>query len=75
MNNGSDKNLENWVKDKKPDVIVVYSMSQLLKEYIFSILKYGTIDLHPALLPSYRGPNPHFWMYHDGIKEGGVTVH
>lgn len=75
MDNGSDKNLEQWVKDKNPDVIVVYSMSQLLKENIFSIPKYGTINLHPALLPSYRGPNPDFWMYYDGVKEGGVTVH
>lgn len=75
MDNGSDKNLEKWVKEKNPDVIVVYSMSQLLKENIFSIPKYGTINLHPALLPSYRGANPDFWMYHDGVKEGGVTVH
>jgi methionyl-tRNA formyltransferase len=75
MNNGSDKNLEQWVKNINPDVIVVYSMSQLLKENIFSIPKYGTINLHPALLPSYRGPNPDFWMYYDGVKEGGVTVH
>ncbi len=75
MDNGSDKNLKQWVKDKNPDVIVVYFMSQLLKENIFSIPKYGTINLHPALLPSYRGPNPDFWMYYDGIKEGGVTVH
>ncbi len=75
MDSGSDKNLEKWVKDISPDVIVVYSMSQLLKENIFSIPKYGTINLHPALLPRYRGPNPDFWMYYDGVKEGGVTVH
>lgn len=75
MDNGSDKNLEQWVKDISPDVTVVYSMSQLLKENIFDIPKYGTINLHPALLPSYRGPNPDFWMYYDGVKEAGVTVH
>lgn len=75
MDNGSDKNLEKWVKNISPDVIVVYSMSQLLKENIFSIPKYGTINLHSALLPRYRGPNPDFWMYYDGVKEAGVTVH
>jgi len=75
MDSGSDKNLEQWVKSINPDVIVVYSMSQLLKENIFSIPKYGTINLHPALLPSYRGPNPDFWMYYNRVKEGGVTVH
>lgn len=75
MDNGSDKPLENWVKSISPDVIVVYSMSQLLKRNIFDIPKYGTINLHPALLPNYRGPFPDFWMYHNTEKKGGVTVH
>jgi len=71
----SDENLENWVKEKKPDVIVVYSMSQLLKENIFSIPKYGTINLHPAFLPKYRGPNPLFWHYYHGETKFGITLH
>jgi len=75
MDNGSDKNLENWVKYINPDIIVVYSMSQLLKDNIFNIPKHGTINLHPALLPSYRGPFPEFWMYYNTEKKGGVTVH
>ena len=75
MNKGSDKNLENWVKCINPDIIVVYSMSQLLKENIFSIPKYGTINLHAGLLPNYRGPFPYFWMYYNTDKKGGVTVH
>ena len=75
MNNGSDQSLEKWVKDINPDVIVVFSMSQLLKSNIFNIPKYGTINLHPALLPSYKGPFPDFWMYYNTEKKGGVTVH
>jgi methionyl-tRNA formyltransferase len=75
MGNGSDKPLEYWVKNITPDVIVIYSMSQLLKRNIIDIPKYGTINLHPAFLPSYRGPLPDFWMYYNSEKEGGVTVH
>ncbi len=75
MDNGSDKNLEDWVKNINPDVIVIYSMSQLLKSNIFTIPKYGTINLHSAFLPSYRGPFPDFWMYYNTEKKGGVTVH
>ena len=71
----SDENLEKWIKDKQPDIIVVYSMSQLLKENIFTIPKYGTINLHPALLPKYRGPNPLFWQYYNMEKEMGITLH
>jgi len=67
--------LEKWVKELEPDMMVVYSMSQLLKENIFSMPKYGTINLHPSLLPKYRGPNPWFWTYYYQEKQGGVTVH
>ena len=70
-----DESLEKWIKDKKPDVIVVYAMSQLLKENIFTIPKYGTINLHPSLLPKYRGPNPLFWQYYKMEEEVGITLH
>lgn len=71
----SDDTLSKWVGALHPDLIVVFSMSQLLKESIFSIPKYGTINLHPALLPKYRGPNPDFWQYYNTDLTRGVTVH
>jgi methionyl-tRNA formyltransferase len=67
--------LESFVKTLSPDLIVVYVMSQLLKENIFTIPRYGSINLHPSLLPKYRGPNPCFWSYYNMDKIGGVTVH
>jgi methionyl-tRNA formyltransferase len=75
MDNGSDKLLERWVKNIDPDVIVVHSMSQLLKNNIFDIPKYGTINLHFAFLPKYRGPNSEFWQYYNMEEKSGVTVH
>jgi methionyl-tRNA formyltransferase len=75
MMSSDDPNLVNWIKELKPDVIVVFSMSQLLKEKIFNIPRYGTINLHPSFLPDYRGPNPDFWQYHDMEMTPGATVH
>lgn len=75
MTSSDQSGLVEWVKDLKPDIIVVFSMSQLLKENIFSIPKYGTINLHPAILPEYRGPNPDFWQYYNMEMNPGVTVH
>lgn len=75
MGNGSDRKLQNWLVSLKPDVMVVFSMSQLLKENIFNIPKHGTINLHPSYLPYYRGPNPDFWMYYNMDIHPGVTVH
>jgi methionyl-tRNA formyltransferase len=75
MTTSDEPGLVEWVKDLNPDIIVVFSMSQLLKEKIFSIPKYGTINLHPAMLPEYRGPNPDFWQYYNMEMTPGVTVH
>ena len=72
---GDNKNIEHWVKNINPDLIVVYSMSQLLKENIIKIPKYGAINLHPSYLPEYRGPNPVFWMYYNYKLNPGITVH
>jgi methionyl-tRNA formyltransferase len=65
----------NWVRAINPDIIVVYSMSQLLKKEIFETPRFGAINLHPAYLPKYRGPNPDFWHYYNMEEYHGVTVH
>jgi methionyl-tRNA formyltransferase len=71
----SNEELASWVKELRPDLIVVYIMSQLLRENIFKIPRFGTINLHPSFLPKYRGPNPCFWTYYNMEENGGVTVH
>jgi methionyl-tRNA formyltransferase len=75
MKNCNDVGLEDFINKLKPDLIVVYSMSSLLSKKIFSIPKYGTINLHPAYLPDYRGANPCFWQYYDMELNPGATVH
>jgi methionyl-tRNA formyltransferase len=66
---------ENWLNTISPDVMVVFSLSQLLPERIFSIPIFGTINLHLALLPSYRGPNSWFWNYYNTANNNGMSVH
>lgn len=67
--------VKGWVEDSSPDLIVIFSMSQLLKSDILKIPRMGVINLHPSLLPSYRGANPDFWQYYDLEMNPGVTVH
>jgi methionyl-tRNA formyltransferase len=70
-----DSLLTQWIKEKNPDVIAVFKMPFLLKREIFSLPEYGSLNLHPSLLPHYRGPNPWFWIFYNMEKESGVTVH
>ena len=57
------------------DLIVTSCFSQKIPESILSIPKIASINLHPSLLPLYRGPDPLFWQIRDGVKETGVTIH
>ena len=55
------------------DVIVVVAFRILPKE-IFSVAKFGAINLHSSLLPKYRGAAPITWAIINGEKETGVTT-
>ncbi|HFQ5220652.1 TPA: methionyl-tRNA formyltransferase [Vibrio vulnificus] len=70
-----DGRVIDWVKQQQPDLMVVFSMSQLLPESLFNLPKYGTINLHPSYLPEYRGPLPDYWQYRNMEMNPGVTVH
>ncbi|MDP2747780.1 methionyl-tRNA formyltransferase [Pseudomonas sp.] len=72
---GNAKDSSLWIESLRPDLIVVFSMSQLLKEDILNIPRFGVINLHPSYLPSYRGANPDFWQYYDMEMNPGATVH
>lgn len=67
--------LEAWIKTLKPDILIIYKMPFLLSEKIFSLPKYGSVNIHPSLLPKYRGPNPWFWIYYNMETIGGITIH
>jgi len=75
MDRGCDEKLARWVRERAPDLIVVCGMVELLEREIYSIPPLGAINLHPSLLPRYRGPDPLFWAYHDMDLLGGATVH
>lgn len=70
-----DQTFLEWVQNTNADLAVVYRMPFLIKEDIISIFQEGVINLHPSLLPAYRGPNPWYWIFRDGVKESGITLH
>lgn len=58
-----------------PDIILVASWGEKLKKEIYTLPKIATINVHPSLLPKYRGPNPYFWVIKNQEKKSGVTFH
>ena len=71
--NLKDQNFIEKIKKFKPDFIIVVAF-RMLPKVIWSIPKYGTINLHASLLPNYRGAAPINWALINGEKFTGVTT-
>jgi methionyl-tRNA formyltransferase len=70
----SDQNFLDDLKELNADLFVVVSYGQLLKQVLLDIPKYGTINVHPSLLPKYRGASPIQSVVLAGEKKTGVTI-
>jgi len=57
------------------DVACIACFDRLIREPLLSLPRLGFLNVHPSLLPAYRGPAPLFWTFRDGVRETGVTVH
>lgn len=57
------------------DLMVVACFSSIFPPALLKLPRYGCLNLHPSLLPAYRGPLPLFWMAHQGERWAGVTLH
>ena len=44
--------------DFHPDVIVVAAFGQILPQSVLDLPRYGCINIHPSLLPRFRGASP-----------------
>ncbi len=64
----------NDIKKLKPDVICVVAYGKLIPKAILDLPKYGCINVHPSLLPKYRGSTPIQSAIINGDKETGVTT-
>jgi len=57
-----------------PDLVVVAAFGQILPVEILERPKLGCINVHPSLLPKYRGAAPLNWTLIRGEKTTGVTI-
>lgn len=67
-------NLKSLIFNLKPELIIVAAFGQILPKEILEIPKYGCLNVHPSLLPKYRGPSPIQSFILNGDKKTGVTI-
>jgi methionyl-tRNA formyltransferase len=70
-----DAELLDRLKQADPDVIVATNWRTWIPPEIFDLPRFGTLNVHDSLLPSYGGFAPLIWALINGEKEVGVTAH
>jgi methionyl-tRNA formyltransferase len=69
-----DARFLSFLQTQAPDLIIVASYGKLVPLSILSLPKLGCINIHPSLLPKYRGATPIQSAILNGDKKTGVTV-
>jgi len=70
----NNKEFKEEIRALEPDLFVVVSYGKILPKSFLSIPKKGAINVHPSLLPKYRGAAPIQWAILNGDKTTGVTI-
>jgi methionyl-tRNA formyltransferase len=64
------RELQKWA----PDLVVVAAFAYLLPPEVLSVPPHGCLNVHPSLLPRYRGPSPVATALLNGDSQAGVTI-
>jgi methionyl-tRNA formyltransferase len=57
-----------------PDALVVAAYGKIIPQSLLDLPALGAVNVHPSLLPKYRGPAPIQWPLIHGDPETGVTI-
>ena len=70
----NNKEFKTEIKNLDVDLFVVVSYGKILPKSFLEIPKKGAINVHPSLLPKYRGSAPIQWAILNGDENTGVTI-
>ena len=59
----------------KPDILLSVYYRKLLPPEVLRVPPLGCVNIHPGMLPDYRGPTPTAWAILNGDTTFGLTIH
>lgn len=62
------------LEDLRPDLLIVVAYGQYIPQRVIQLAKHEAINVHPSLLPKYRGSAPIQWAILNGDQETGVSI-
>jgi len=63
------------VRKFRPDIILSVFSKEIIPGRVLQTAKIGAVNVHPALLPKFRGISPIFWAMSEGKRTCGITLH
>jgi len=61
-------------KNLNPDLCVIAAYGKIIPKKFLDVPRHGFLNIHPSLLPKYRGPSPVQTAILDGATQTGVTI-
>lgn len=69
------KSFIEYLKALNPELLVTVHFERLICPELIKVPTNGCINIHPSLLPQYKGLAPQHWPIINGDKETGITIH
>jgi methionyl-tRNA formyltransferase len=69
-----DNEVQKQLDDFKADCMIVYAYSQMIPDTVLQMTPRGCINIHPSLLPRWRGAAPIIRTIEHGDKQAGVSI-
>ncbi|VAW66758.1 Phosphoribosylglycinamide formyltransferase [hydrothermal vent metagenome] len=63
------------IESCQADIIIVSCFAYKLPDSVLNIPRIGCFNIHPSLLPAFRGPSPLFWQFRAEKCDFGVSLH
>lgn len=72
---GGPADLRPMLDGYAPDLLLVFGFNWKIPRDVIDSIEYGALNIHPSLLPKYRGPSPIPWAIRNGDRDLGITIH
>lgn len=69
-----DEEMTEKIREMGPDLIIVVAYGKIIPRRILEIPRYKSLNIHPSMLPEFRGPSPIQNAILSGKKETGITI-
>lgn len=69
-----DNQIAQELQELSPDLFIVAAYGKIIPQQILDIPQFGSLNIHPSLLPKYRGPSPIQTALLNGDTVSGISV-